>query len=282
MAATTDLGNLTMIADSFYIPKKKEGFPPAGEDAHFFSQSAQVIGVADGVGGCSKSGIDSGEYARELMKNAEHYVKDCRPADVDPKKVLGKAYSNTAAKGSSTACIISLAGNLLTAANVGDSGFMVFRGGKIFYRSPVQQYDFNWPYQLKKAAKNRGMEQAAELAVEVRSGDVVIAGTDGLFDNLFAGEIERIVMEYCLGTYGKLPLSEILAMAALGKSLDKTTVSPFELAARKARRKYSGGKYDDITVVVAYVVPADSSYDEGDDDDNFIVELLRKFFCLQT
>ncbi|KAL8041357.1 hypothetical protein ABFX02_10G160000 [Erythranthe guttata] len=244
--------NLMMIAGSFYIPKENEN-KPFGEDAHFFCPSAQVIGIADGVGGWSRYGVDSGIYARELMRNAEYDVKNYRSIDVGPKQVLRQAYSDTAAAGSSTACIISLAGNLLLAANVGDSGFMLIRAGKTFYRSPVQQYRFNFPYQLQKSSRANGAEQAAELAVEVEGGDIVVAGTDGLFENLFVDEIETIVNDYCSGN-SKLSLSEILATAALGKSLDKTTVSPFEVAAYEAGKRRSGGKYDDITVVVAHVV----------------------------
>ncbi|KAL7097800.1 hypothetical protein ACP275_10G165700 [Erythranthe tilingii] len=265
--AITSSRNLMMIAESCYIPKENKD-KPAGEDAHFFCESAQVIGVADGVGGWASHGIDAGEYARELMKNAEYEVKDYSPVDVDPKEVLRQAFLNTAEEGSSTACIISLAGDILTAANVGDSGFTVIRGGRTFYRSPVQQYGFNFPYQLQKSSEDNGAEQAEEMVVEMESGDVVVAGTDGLFDNLFPDDIEKIVRDYCSDSM--LSLAETLATAALERSEDTTTVSPFEVAAYEAGKRYLGGKYDDITVVVARVVPAGSisSYEDDDHDDD--------------
>lgn len=37
----------------------------------------------------------------------------------------------------------------LQAINLGDSGFMVVRGGCTVFRSPVQQHDFNFTYQLE-------------------------------------------------------------------------------------------------------------------------------------
>lgn len=37
----------------------------------------------------------------------------------------------------------------LHAINLGDSGFMVVRDGSTVFRSPVQQHDFNFTYQLE-------------------------------------------------------------------------------------------------------------------------------------
>lgn len=50
--------------------------------------------------------------------------------------------------GSSTACIVCLNGAQLHAANLGDSGFMVLRDGKLIFESPSQQHSFNFPFQV--------------------------------------------------------------------------------------------------------------------------------------
>ncbi|KAL6999728.1 protein-serine,threonine phosphatase [Sarracenia purpurea var. burkii] len=68
---------------------------------------------------------------------------------IDPVRVLEKAHSSTKAKGSSTACIIALTDQGLHAINLGDSGFIVVRDGCTVFRSPVQQHDFNFTYQLE-------------------------------------------------------------------------------------------------------------------------------------
>ncbi|PHT60083.1 hypothetical protein CQW23_02446 [Capsicum baccatum] len=73
----------------------------------------QTIGVADGVGGWAKKGIDSSEYSRELMKNAEFAIRNNKSSSIDLMKVLSEAYSKTKAKGSSTACILTLANDTL-------------------------------------------------------------------------------------------------------------------------------------------------------------------------
>ena len=100
-----------MVAGSFYIPKCDK-LKPLGDDAHFICADQQTIGVADGVGGWAKKGVDPGEYARELMANSVISIKDQPEGLIDPMSVLNEAFLNTEAKGSSTACILTLAGNV--------------------------------------------------------------------------------------------------------------------------------------------------------------------------
>lgn len=52
--------------------------------------------------------------------------------------------------GSSTACVMILdrSESVMRAANIGDSGYMVVRGGRVVHRSHEQQHYFNTPYQL--------------------------------------------------------------------------------------------------------------------------------------
>ncbi|XP_060188624.1 probable protein phosphatase 2C 55 [Lycium barbarum] len=137
-----------MAAGVFYIPKYNKA--PLGEDAHFICIEEETLGVADGVAGWAKKGIDSGEYSRQLVKNAElsiHKQKE-RGNKIHPMKVLNEAYFNTKSQGSSTACILTLTCDIVHAVNVGDSGFVVIRDGVIAYKSVIQQKRFNCPFQL--------------------------------------------------------------------------------------------------------------------------------------
>ena len=59
-------------------------------------------------------------------------------------------------QGSCTACILVLEGNQLHVANLGDSGFLVVRNGKVVYKSEPQQVSFNYPYQLHMPGATRG------------------------------------------------------------------------------------------------------------------------------
>lgn len=61
--------------------------------------------------------------------------------------------SSSASAGSSTACIVVLdrQSHRLHTANLGDSGFLVVRGGEVVHRSDEQQHYFNTPFQLSIA-----------------------------------------------------------------------------------------------------------------------------------
>ena len=63
------------------------------------------------------------------------------------------------AAGSSTAClaVVDGASGRLTVANLGDSGFVVVRGGQSILRSAEQQHAFNFPFQIcKMGPENSG------------------------------------------------------------------------------------------------------------------------------
>lgn len=232
---------------SFYIPKRNS-FGPLGEDAHFISQSENVFGVADGVGAWAEEGIDAGDYSRALMANCAAAAA----TESDPKRILTNGYFKTKyITGSSTACVIALRVNVLQAANVGDSGFMIFRKKKLLFVSETQQHRFNCPFQLVGGFSLGLPVPPLECRVEVSAGDVVVAGTDGLLDNVFASEIEKVLKEEERVEPGKLAWR--LAELALGNSLDRRRTTPFSAAATKAGYLCDGGKIDDITVIVGYV-----------------------------
>jgi len=132
-------GNFKMkiAGGSFYIPKSNKVL--LGEDAHFICIEEEIIGVADGVGGWVKKGIDSGEYSRQLVRNAElsiHKQKD-QKNKIQPLEVLNEAYFNTKCQGSSTTCILTLMCNNVHAVNLGDSGFVGIRDGVIVYKLEI-------------------------------------------------------------------------------------------------------------------------------------------------
>ncbi|KAH0986541.1 hypothetical protein GBA52_013718 [Prunus armeniaca] len=84
--------SMRMICGSYYWPKEDK-LKPEGDDAHFICAQEQTIGVADGVGGWAKHGVDAGQYARELMCNSIMSVQ--KQTIVDPRRVLNEAYADT-------------------------------------------------------------------------------------------------------------------------------------------------------------------------------------------
>jgi protein phosphatase PTC7 len=91
----------------------------------------------------------------------------------------------------------------------------------------------------------------------------VVLGTDGLFDNVYASDILQILGEFdpekCAVAGADecraqcTSLSRTLADRALTLSQLTAYRSPFAENAFKAGYQFTGGKVDDITVVVAIV-----------------------------
>ncbi|KAM6594720.1 hypothetical protein CsatA_002423 [Cannabis sativa] len=255
---------LKMRCASFYIPKQsKLEFKPLGDDAHFVSRDEQTIGVADGVGGWDKNGIDSGKYARSLIVNSSTNVNNKLLSEIiDPKTIIREAFSkNSNLEGSSTMCVVTHNNGMLRGANIGDSGFLVFREGKLIYKSPTQQKRFNCPFQLGNHKRSDGPECAVEMELGVKKGDVVVMGSDGLLDNLFDWEIQDIIKtELKLDDHDDKynnkykDLAFAIAGAAYYRSLDRYGVCPYTIASAEAGRKHKGGKMDDISVIIGHIV----------------------------
>ncbi|KAL7605817.1 probable protein phosphatase 2C 55 [Lactuca sativa] len=253
--------SLKLVSGSCYLPhpEKEE---TGGEDAHFICSDEQAIGVADGVGGWADLGIDAGKYARELMSNSVNAIQDEPKGSVDPTRVLEKAYTNTKAKGSSTACIIALTNQGLDAINLGDSGFMVVRDGCTVFRSPAQQHDFNFTYQLENGSNSDLPSSGQAFSIPVAPGDVIIAGTDGLFDNLYNNDITAIVVHAVRAGLDPQVTAQKIAALARQRAMERDRQTPFSAAAQEAGYRYYGGKLDDITVVVSFITSS-SKTDES-------------------
>lgn len=129
------------------------------------------------------------------------------------------------------------------------------RRDKVIFKSPPQQYQFNFPYQLGyDTSLNNSPDQAEDFRVDVQPGDVVVMGTDGLWDNLFVDECARLVSKYRNDGLSPSECSQKLAQYAQTKSLDVKSITPFQLGAQNnGFAYYGGGKPDDVTVVVSYV-----------------------------
>lgn len=256
--------SLKLLSGSCYLPhpdKEETG----GEDAHFICSNEQAIGVADGVGGWADLGIDAGKYARELMSNSVSAVQDEPQGSVDPARVLEKAYANTKAKGSSTACIIALTNQGLNAINLGDSGFMVVRDGCSVFRSPAQQHDFNFTYQLENGSNSDLPSSGQVFSIPVAAGDVIIAGTDGVFDNLYNNDISGVVVHAVRAGLEPQVTAQKIAALARQRAQERDRQTPFSAAAQEAGFRYYGGKLDDITVVVSYITSSKDQQQEEEE-----------------
>lgn len=267
-----------------------------GEDSFFVANTYKTIGVADGVGGWRDEGVDPSQFSNSLMEMAKLYTETHRQV-FDPEKIMASAFDKIVAEkrvkaGSSTCCIASLVqeGNkhFLDVANLGDSGLLVVRNREILHRVHEKVHGFNSPFQLAvlpphlqgKAFADRVLDSIRER-VEVQQGDVIVMGTDGLFDNRFNTQIAADAG--WIGTVAdsileKIPFFGFVLAAAFASSDQKIEyIDPHRVAQRVVADAYKsaisqesdtpwammlkewgvkdakGGKVDDITMVLARV-----------------------------
>merc|ERR1712039_796484 len=111
--------------------------------------------------------------------------------------------------GGSTALIgMIINKNVLSVANIGDSRFYIFRRFPdrnvpiLYFISPEQRFSFNAPIQLAPSQYWDGNSLAVDpglwteyYEIPITVGDIVVFVTDGVSDNLFAGELQSIVMD---------------------------------------------------------------------------------------
>lgn len=265
------------------------------EDA--FSLSKQGLAVADGVGGSkqfAQYGMDAASYATELTQLAvqalDSNIKFERQ-DNQENSALGAvsaAEAGATAYGASTLCVTCLSTSCgsptLSAANLGDSGFIVLRTRgtnsrkTVVVKSSEQQHVWNRPYQLMRVppALAQRVEQVQGgkpihydtsddchlYEITLCVGDLVLLFTDGFSDNVDCEKLLDLV-ELLEAEYSRQDkahpvdpthLAERLAEAAHLISLDPAVHVPFQDSARKAGKNIEGGKQDDITVVAARVM----------------------------
>lgn len=296
---------LQLCGGASMIPHPEKAFR-GGEDALFLHDSG--MGVADGVGSWVLQGIDAGLFARSLMLESK---KALDAGMTDPRTIMQRAHDATKARGlrgSSTALVLVLVDNVLHSANIGDSSYMIIRGGKVHHKEEEQIHTFNTPYQLGHDSAGADRASAAVLSsIVLQPGDVIIAGTDGLFDNLYTSRIIELVAEAfpssaveTATTLAHIPspgrgedtvmmqeekkekkeeqqhqqqqmysneelgekvqeLAERLVEEAHAAAGDKRARVPFGDAAAKHGLLWSGGKMDDITACVSFVLRSSSS-----------------------
>ena len=76
---------------------------------------------------------------------------------------------------------------------------------EVNYPLQAQQHSFNCPYQLASPTKwpeADKPEDADVYEIELLPGDIVILGSDGLFDNMWNYELEAIVAEHIVVSQG--------------------------------------------------------------------------------
>ncbi|KAG2584391.1 probable protein phosphatase 2C 1 isoform X2 [Panicum virgatum] len=257
---------------SHLIPHPRKA-ASGGEDAFFAnSDDSGVFAIADGVSGWAQKDVNPALFSRELMRNSSSFLKD-EEVNGDPQILLMKAHAATSSIRSATVIIAVLEKTgTLKIASVGDCGLKVIRKGQVMFSICPQEHYFDCPYQISSEAAGQTYQDALVCSVNLMDGDMIVSGSDGLFDNIFDQEIISIISE----SSGVNEAAKALAELARKHSVDVTFDSPYSMEARSRNfdvpwwkkllgAKLIGGKMDDITVVVAQVKTVAVLEDEGGD-----------------
>ncbi|KAK0228531.1 phosphatase 2C-like domain-containing protein [Armillaria fumosa] len=249
--------------------------------ADLYSFKGVSFGVADGVGGWVESGVDPSLFSQAFMYHAHRYSRNAWAGEPEidptldyaereeiegweltPLESMALSYHGVLREkhvqaGSSTACLIHMnaSSGLLRAANLGDSGFMVVRSSSVIHKQRVQTHYFNCPKQLTKLPTNSTRRfkracvdspgEADTYETTLRDGDIVVAYTDGLGDNVFPDEIATIT-----SLVGRAGLPEDVQVQAMADRmanyarlcmLNKGRRSPFESEAARQGMFFQGG-----------------------------------------
>ncbi|KAH0747926.1 hypothetical protein KY290_027158 [Solanum tuberosum] len=231
-----------------------------GEDAFFVSSDdGEVLVVADGVSGWAEKNVDPALFSRELVANVSSLVGNVEVND-DPRILIKGAHAATSSIGSATVIVSVFKNGILKIGSVGDCGLRVIRKGQmIFSTFPLEHY-FDCPYQLSSESVTQTYLDAIVSTVNLQVGDTIVMGSDGLFDNIFDQEIVSVVTT----NDDVSNAAKALADLARNHSVDTKFDSPFSLEARARGfdvpwwkkvfgMKFTGGKLDDITVIVGKV-----------------------------
>jgi len=222
-----------------------------GEDATFIK--GRTFGVFDGVSGAEKlDGVPL--YSRTLANEMKKQCGAGGETVQDMTKYLTSAasYADGAATGASTAVVASIGENgFLQALNVGDSCCMVVRDGKITAKTREISHYWECPYQLSEDSPDQPKD-GTKLNVELISGDIVIMGSDGVFDNVNDDTLLDLVTESSI--VNPTPLAKKICEISRKVSLDKNAVTPYsKQAQRRGDADYQdglGGKVDDVSCIV--------------------------------
>lgn len=252
-----------------------------GEDAWMMKGEGDLgafLAVADGVGGWSMHGGDSSVVSQGLLKEWKGAASLSESLTTSVGKAMIRMNGKGMKSGSTTltAAQIDLQTGKLSTLNIGDSELIVVREGKTVFRTEIGLFGFNAPLQVGFDEAGRpiaGIVESQRLAsFDLQAGDLILAASDGLFDNIFPDELDHILPALLHGA--NLPkkltslmrskleerlqsVAKALCHYAHARSHEQRWSSPFTQAAveaKKAGPDYLGGKHDDVSVIVAMVV----------------------------
>mmetsp|Transcript_101690 Transcript_101690/g.283101 ORF Transcript_101690/g.283101 Transcript_101690/m.283101 type:complete len:419 (+) Transcript_101690:113-1369(+) len=276
------------------------------KDADATLASPMLLGVADGVSQLEEFGMDASELPNELLRSCEYLGmsqlipnRPVNPQDAyrGPVSLLKEAYEETESLGSTTVLLAILDNStkihgklhpMVAVLTIGDCELLMLRRlqGRqsqlqAVFHTEMQRIDghVQTPLQLARVDDRVDPEFDEELALEViergsavhcvsaYEGDIIVLGSDGVFDNLFLDEVVDICNEALHppkkpGAFvpTQPPVLSQIARRIVEESHAKSRVGRGGLLPETPIGR--GGKMDDTSVVVGEVVEWTQAHSE--------------------
>jgi serine/threonine protein phosphatase PrpC len=248
-------------------------------------EGPDYLGVADGVSGVFHLGLSPETLPWELLESCgrqfDRYVpkeKDAlrRPESWFPE-LIQAAYDDTKAYGATTLILATLRESSLVSACLGDSALLVLRPSQVepyrlssIFRTEPGRYDSRRPVQVQRlqvsspASTKKVIEGAIVNSTPVLPGDVIVLGSDGLFDNLGDDDIASVLERYCAIVPRIQGLGSQEAVEWDSQQLQRAATALVDLAI--ARVKLDGAQ----TTLATGKVPANNA-----DDTTALVAIIK-------
>jgi len=263
------------------------------KDADATLVSPMLLGIADGVSQIEDFGIDASELPNELLNIIEEQaVASLLPGQETeeysgPISMMREAYETSTSHGSTTILTATMDNStrihgklhpMIAVCSVGDCEILVLRrtdNGQLApaFHTEMQRVDGNaqCPLQLARVDETIDPNFSEATMIEVIEkgsavhcvsafeGDIVVLGTDGVFDNLFVDEVVAICDEMLYTTCGPGGKFHAIDRSLLGQVAKRIVDMCHEKTIPGANGYLAcpigtGGKVDDTSCVVGEVV----------------------------
>mmetsp|Transcript_7965 Transcript_7965/g.16692 ORF Transcript_7965/g.16692 Transcript_7965/m.16692 type:complete len:414 (-) Transcript_7965:119-1360(-) len=266
------------------------------KDADATLTSPMLLGVCDGVSQLEEFNMDPSLLPNELLRTCEELAMmqlmpdmPVSPQDAyrGPISLLKEAYEETESYGSTTVLLAALDNGtrihgklhpMIAVLSIGDCELLMLRrtNGRheeleAVFHTEMQRIDYNvqTPLQLARVDGRIDEDFDESIALEViekgsavhcvsaYEGDILVLGSDGVFDNLFLDEIVEICNEILqpskTGAFAPMLPSMLsqVAQRIVKESHGKSDAKGGQFVDTPIGK---GGKVDDTSVVVAEIV----------------------------
>jgi len=250
------------------------------------------LGICDGVSGVHHLGIPPDELPKDLLRSCRERLLARSGGDEAANtddgtwltSIIEEAYDSTEAYGATTLLLAAFRGTDLVTACLGDCALLVLRPSSLsplrlrtIFKTEPGRYDSRRPVQVQRlhgfsdAHAHVVIKGAMVSTTPVQPGDVLILGSDGLFDNLKDEDIRRTVEQCCssfVGAPGAAPRAPSQAQlrqtasALVDLAISRVKLDQPEGAAAPNPWNAAGGDVpannaDDTTALVSVVMQDD-------------------------